>query len=125
MDMDSGINLGELLSMLKMEIKEWAETQMKLLQLQTFEKTAILGSSLIYGVIIINLLLFAFLFAFVSLSFLLGKWINSTAGGFAIIGFLYLVILILMLAFRKAIFTALQNLLLKQLNSEPDDESAK
>jgi len=121
----SGNNLGELLSTLKTEVKDWTEIQMKLLQLQAFEKTAILGSSLIYGVIIINLLLFAFLFAFFALSLLLGKWVHSTIGGFAIISFFYVIILALMLIFRKAIFTALQNLLLKQLNPEQDDESSK
>jgi len=120
--MDSGYNLTELLSALKADIKDWVEIRLKLLQLNVFEKTAIVGSFLIFGIIIINLLLFAFLFAFIALGFLIGKWINSVAGGFAIICFLYLLILAVMLIFRKAVFTGLQNLLLKELNPEPKDE---
>ena len=120
--MDSGYNLSELLSAIKAEIRDWIEIRLKLLQLNVFEKTAVVGSFLIYGVIIINLLFFAVLFAFFALSFLIGKWINSVAGGFAIISFFYLLILVLMLLFRKAIFTGLQNLLLKELNTEQEEE---
>ena len=119
--MDSQYNLNGLLSALRSEIKDWVEIRMKLLQLHVFEKTAVVGSFLIFGIIIINILFFAFLFAFFALGFLLGKWVNSVAGGFAIISFFYLLILILMLVFRKSIFAGLQNLLLKELNPEPED----
>jgi len=120
--MDSGYNLSELLTALKAEITEWVEIRLKLMQLNVFEKTAIVGSFLIFGIIIINLLFFAFLFAFLALGFLLGKWVNSVAGGFAIISFLYLLILILMLILRKSIFTGLQNSFLRILNNEQEDE---
>jgi len=120
--MDSGYNLSEHLSALKAEITEWVETRLKLLQLNVFEKTAIVSSFLIYGIIIINLLFFALLFAFVALGFLIGKWVNSIAGGFAIISFIYLLILCLMLIFHKPIFTGLQNAFLKELNPEPENE---
>jgi amino acid transporter len=122
--MDSGYNLSEHLSALNAEIKEWVEVRVKLLQLQIFEKTAITGSFLIYGIIIINLLFFAFLFAFLALGFLIGKWVNNIAGGFAIISLFYVLIFILMLIFRKSIFTGLQNLFLKELNPEPENESS-
>jgi len=124
MSMDSGYNLNELLSVLKTEIKDWVEIRLKLLQLHVFEKTAIVGSFLIYGLIIINLLFFAFLFAFIALGFLLGKWINSAAGGFAIVSFFYLLILVLLLIFRKTIFNSLQNSFLNELNSESEVESS-
>ena len=120
--MDSDYNLNNLLSALKAEIKEWVDIRLKLLQLHVFEKTAIVGSFLIYGLIIINLLFFAFLFAFIAMGFLIGKWVNSVAGGFAIISFFYLLILVLMLIFRKTIFAGLQNSLLKELNSETENE---
>jgi len=120
--MDSENNLNEHLSALKAEIKEWVEIRVKLLQLHVFEKTASVGSFLIFGMILINLLFFAFLFAFLALGFLIGKWIYSIAGGFAIISCLYLLILALMLIFRKSIFTGLQNLFLKDLMNNPKSE---
>ena len=124
MSMDSGYNLSELLSALETEIKDWVETRIKLLQLNVFEKTAIVSSFLVLGVIVINLLFLIFLFAFVALGFLLGKWVNSVAGGFAIISLFYLLILVVILIFRKSIFINLQNLLLKELNPESEDESS-
>jgi hypothetical protein len=117
-------NLNELFSVLKTEINDWVEIRLKLLQLNVFEKTAIVGSFLIFIVIIINLLFFAFLFAFFALGFLIGKWVNSVAGGFAIISFFYLLMLAVMLIFHKPIFSGLQNLFLKELNSEPETESS-
>jgi len=120
--MDSGYNLNEILFVLKTEINDWVETRLKLLQLNIFEKTAIVSSFLIFGIIIINLLFFALLFAFVALSFFIGKWVNSMAGGFAIISFFYLLILCVMLIFHKSIFTGLQNTFLKELNPEPENE---
>ena len=122
MNNESNYNLHELLSGLEKEIRDWVETQLKLLQLNVFEKTAITSSFLIFGVIIVNLLFFALLFAFIALGFLIGKWINSLAGGFAVISFFYLLILALMLFFRKPIFIGLQNLLLESLNPEPKEE---
>jgi len=123
MNKGSEYNLGDLLSALKAEIKEWVEIKVKLLQLQVFEKTALAGSFLIYGIIIINLLFFAFLFAFLALGFLIGKWVGSVAGGFAIISLLYLLMLVGMFIFHQRIVTGLQNLFLKELNSDSDDKS--
>jgi len=125
MIMNSDYNLNVLLATLKADVQEWVEVRMKLLQLNVFEKTAIVGSFLIFGIIIINILFFALLFAFFAMGFLLGKWVNSVAGGFAIISFFYLLALMIILIFRKAVFTGLQNLLLKELNSNLDEESAK
>jgi hypothetical protein len=117
MDTVSDYNLNELLSTLKTEIKDWVEIRLKILQLDVFEKTAVVGSFVILGVIVINLLFFTFLFAFFALAFLIGKWIDSIAGGFAIISLLYVLILLLLLFFRNRIFTALQNMFLKALNN--------
>ena len=121
--MESKFDLATLLSALKANIKEWIEIRLRLLKLELFEKISVLGSFLIYCVIVINLLFFIFLFAFVSLGLLLGKWLNSIAGGFAAISLLYLAILALLLLFRKSIFTGIQNLLLKELNPGAEDET--
>ena len=121
--MDSNFNLNEILSVLKANLKDWIEVRLKLLQLNIYEKTAIAGSLLILGVIIINLLFFALLFAFFSLGFLLGKWLDSLAGGFALISLFYCLILIIVYIFRKRLYISLQNLFLKELNSEPDEKS--
>lgn len=122
--MNSDYNLNEHLTALKAEVKEWSEIRLKLIQMQVYVKSATLGSFLIYGVTVINLLFFALLFAFVALGLLMGKWVNSVAGGFVIISSIYLLSMALMLIFHKRIFTGLQNLFLKGLSSsETEDES--
>jgi uncharacterized RDD family membrane protein YckC len=121
--MESEFDLNTLLSLLKANVKEWIKIRIQLLKLELIEIISTVGSFLIYSVIIINLLFFIFLFAFVALGLLFGKWLNSIAGGFAIVCLLYFVILAIMLLFRKCIFTGIQNLLLKELNPETEDET--
>ena len=77
--MESKFDLSTLLSVLKANVREWIEIRIQLLKLELFEKMSVAGSFLIYCVIIINLLFFIFLFAFVSLGLLFGKWLNSIA----------------------------------------------
>jgi hypothetical protein len=120
--MESKFDLTTLLSTLKANLKEWVEIRIRLLKLELFEKISVLGSFIIYGLVIINLLFFIFLFAFIALGLLLGKWLNSIACGFAAVSLFYLVILAVLLIFRKCIFTGIQNLLLKELNPGTKDD---
>jgi uncharacterized membrane protein YqjE len=120
--MESGYNLTTLLSVIKTDIKELVDTKIELLKVEALEKTSIAGSFLIYGLIIMNVVFFALLFAFLALGFLFGDWVNSTAGGFAIVTAVYLFILLVLIAFRKSIFTSLQNLFLKELDPDLEED---
>jgi uncharacterized membrane protein YqjE len=120
--MKGGYNLGTLITVIKTDIRELVNTQLELLKLEAFEKTSIVGSFLIYGLIIMNLVFFALLFAFIALGFLIGNWIDSTAGGFAIVTLIYLLILIILIACRKSILAGFKNLFLKELDPDLEDE---
>jgi hypothetical protein len=115
-------NLGTLTSAIKADVKELIHTKIKLLRLEVFEKTSTVGSFLIYGLIVMNIVFFALLFAFIALGFLIGQRIGNFAGGFAIVTLIYLVILVFLFIGRKPILRRLQNLFLRELDPDLDNE---
>lgn len=121
--MNKGYDLGTLISVIKTDIIELINTKIEYYKLEIFEKTSAIGSFLIYGLIIMNLIFFAFLFAFVALGFLIGEWIGSLAGGFGIVTLIYLAILAILIGGRKSIIKAFQNMFLKELDPDLEDEA--
>ena len=112
-----------LIPVLKADVKELIATKIELARLEIFEKSSSTGSLLVYGLIIINLILFALLFAFIALGFLLGKWVGSMAGGFALVALIYLVLLIILIACRKPVLNNFKNRFLKELDPDLADEA--
>jgi len=104
---------------------ELIRLRLEILRLDTFEKASVVGSFVIYGLVIVNLIFFLLLFAFVALGFLIGDRINSIAGGFGIVAVLYLLCLIVALLFRKPISLWIKNLLLKELDLDSENELFK
>ena len=121
--METTHTFSTLFTVLKTDVQELIDTKLELARLEILEKSSAAGSFLIYGLIIINLIFFAFLFAFIALGFLFGKWIDNTAGGFAIVTGIYLVLLILLIACRKSILNRFKNLFLKELDPDLADEA--
>ncbi len=80
---------------LREDLTAYINLKSKILKLTTYEKTATITATITYGLVILILSLFAILFIFITLGLLIGQWINSTAGGFAIVSVLYLLIIIL------------------------------
>ena len=105
-----------LFSTLKTDVKEWVRTKSEWLKLDVFEKSSLLGSMLIYGLIVMNVVFFALLFAFIALGLLFAEWVHNTAGGFALVTLIYLLALIILIVFRKAVIRCLQNVFIKELN---------
>ena len=93
--------------------------------MEAFEKASVVGSFVIYGLVVVNLVFFVLLFAFVALGFLIGEWVKSMAGGFGIVAALYLIGLIVMLLGHKPIFLWFKNLLLKELDLDSENELLK
>jgi hypothetical protein len=118
-------SLGTFISDIKSDIKELIRLRIEILRLETFEKASVVGSFVIYGLIIVNLVFFILLFAFVALGFLIGEWIRNMAGGFGIVAALYLACLMVMLLGHKPIFLWFKNLLLKELDLDSENELFK
>ena len=121
--MEQAHTFSTLIPVLKADIQELIATRIELARLEILEKSSATGSFLIFGLIIINLIFFAFLFAFIALGFLFGKWLGSVAGGFAVVTFIYLVLLIILIACRKPILNSFNNLFLKELDPDLIDEA--
>jgi uncharacterized membrane protein YqjE len=120
--MESQYSISAILSAIKADIKELTATKVELLRLEIFEKTSTVGAFLLYGVILMNLLLFAFLFAFVAVGFSIGQWLNNLAVGFLIVTFFYLIVAAVLFFYRKSILSGMQNLFLKGLDPDLDNE---
>jgi len=117
--------LGAFISKIKADAQELVETKIEILKLETLEKTSIVSSFLIYGYILVSLVLGAFLFAFIALGFLIGRWINSMEGGFAIISLIYSILLIVVVVNHKHLLKSMQNQFLKELDPDLGSESRK
>jgi hypothetical protein len=118
--MEQKFGLSTFISEIEQDIKELIRLKIEILRLETFEKASVLGSFVIYGWVIFNLIFFMSLFAFIALGFLIGEWINNMAGGFGIVSALYLICLIAALFCSKSICLWFKNLLLKELDSEAE-----
>jgi hypothetical protein len=114
---------GAFAATLKSDITEWAKTRCELLRLEMLEKASAIGSLLLYGLILLNVVFFALLFAFLALGFLLAEWLQSLVGGFALITLLYLLMLGLLVVRRQSLLAGLKNLFLRILEPDLTDES--
>jgi hypothetical protein len=120
--MNGGYDLSTLISVLKTDVKELINTKFELLKLEAYEKISAIGSSLLLGLILINLVFFVFLFAFVTLGFLLSDVVDTFVGGFGLVTLIYLILAGIVLLFRKPILCYFRNFFLKELDSDLEDE---
>jgi Protein of unknown function (DUF1469). len=99
--MNDNIDIGTIWNSLKKEVSELIATRIKILRFEIYEKTSVAASALIFGVIIINLIFFTLLFAFVALGFLFSEWLGNYAGGFGLVVLIYVILFAIMLLLRK------------------------
>lgn len=116
--MNRKVDLGTFFSAIKEDVTELINTRWELLKLDFFEKTSLAASAIIFGIIIVNIIFFTLLFAFVALGFVFSDWVGSYAGGFGLVVALYLLILGIVLLFRKPIFSGFGNMILNQLDPQ-------
>ncbi|MDR2844080.1 MAG: phage holin family protein [Candidatus Symbiothrix sp.] len=114
-------HLGTLLSALKTDAKELLATKFEWLRLDMLEKTSATGSVLIYSLIILNIVFFALLFAFLAFGLWIGDLVHNLAGGFAIVTLFYILLLFVLVICRKSVFRTFQNWFLKALYSDLKD----
>lgn len=115
------------------EIKEnlvsYIDLKGKIFKLSAYENIAQTTAILTYGLIFLTISLFTILFIFVTLGLILGTYLNSFAGGFAIVSALYLLILALIFINRKKLKELLIEKILTILtandqNNEQSDNNA-
>jgi len=96
--------------------KEYTQTTIELYKLIAVEKTAEVLASLVFRIAFLFLAAFFILFSSIGLSFYLGELLHSTAIGFLLVSFVYLILTILLYSFRdKWIKAPISNLIIKEL----------
>lgn len=111
----NNVDLGIIWNALKDDVTELVNTRLQLLKLEVYEKTSTIASTLIFGLIVVNLVFFSLLFAFIALGFLFSEWLNNYAGGFALVVVLYLILFGVIFLCRIKILRWMENLVLKVL----------
>lgn len=123
--MNERIDIETIWNSLKEDATELINTRVQLLKLEVYEKTSKVASTLIFGVIAVNLIFFSLLFAFIALGYLFGEWLNSLAAGFGLVVAIYLILSLILFLLRKKIINGLENLILKELYFEEKEEKKR
>ena len=74
------------------QLKEYAETRIKLAKYQAIEGGSSIAAGLVADVVIVVAMVLAFLFASLTLAYYLGSVFNATWAGFGCVAVLYLII---------------------------------
>jgi len=106
-------------------VSAYMDTRLQILRLDVYEKTSRTIATLSFGLILLFLALFAFFFIFLALGFLLGDYLGTVAGGFAIIAAFYVVATGLFFLFGKRIRTWLINKVLVALSTTDSKEQTQ
>jgi uncharacterized membrane protein YqjE len=121
--MENEYNIKDFISRFKFDIREWLRVKIELAKIEVVEKGSRGASLLIYGMFFSAIILFALFFCFLALGFLLSDWVNSLAGGFALVVLVYLLIAIILVVARKSILSWCTNLFIKEVGFDLLDES--
>lgn len=115
-------DLGQIFNELKDDVTAFVELKIEFLKLTAYERAGKIVSSLSYILALIVLAIFATLFLFLALGFLLGEWLGSVAAGIAIVGGIYLIIIGILIMSKKWFSEKIMNSVISALNNEDGDE---
>jgi hypothetical protein len=90
-------------------------------KLNATEKATGIASVSITSIVVGVLVVFVLFFASLGVGWWLGEELNSMIGGFSIIAGFYLLVITIMMAFRKQIIPSIQNTIIKKIYEENDN----
>lgn len=96
-------NLGSLLEDLKQELLNYINKRIHLFRLDAYDKVSMSASILVYGLIVATIVSFVLFFVLLGLAFLIGEILGSLAAGFGVIALLSLLILLVIIIFRRKV----------------------
>lgn len=97
------------------QVKEYLETYVKLARLKAIERGTSIFASIATDLFIILGLAMTGLFASITLALFLGSMLHSNWQGFGCVTFIYIVIIILVVLFRKSLHRPIVDALIKKL----------
>ena len=109
---------------LKDDLQSYVNTQLQLVKLTIYEKSARAVALLALGLALFFTLLFALLFIFLSLGFFLSDLLGSSTLGFSAVALAYILLFTVLLLLRKRISRKIEDTVIKELtkDDEYDDE---
>lgn len=97
------------------QLKEYAETKVKLVKYQAVEGGTSIAASIIADVVVIICMAMAFIFASITLAFYLSYLFKSFWEGFACVGVMYLLIAVLVKYNKKSLERPIINTLIQKI----------
>lgn len=115
---------GSVLEELKKDVSAYIGLKLKLLKLNTYERTANVIAVLSHGAVLMSLAFFVILFLALALAFYIGELFHSIALGFAIVAGVYALLFILISFNKNRIRTRVSNTIIDAMLSkdETNDE---
>jgi uncharacterized membrane protein YqjE len=111
-----------LIERIRIELTQYTETRLKLFKLEAFEKSSIVGSYVIFGLIVAFISLLVTIFVLGTLAIVISLVTKSIFAGFAIVTGLIILLLLILIANGKAIRTKITNSILSILADAEKDE---
>jgi hypothetical protein len=106
-------------------ISEYANTYYKLKVLNVADKATTIGSSAISSIVVLFLGIFVLLFSGIALGIWLGELLQNAALGYLLVAGFYLLLILILVAFRKRIvFPMIRNSLINKLY-EPNNQDIR
>ncbi len=100
------------------QIREYAETRIKLSKYKLIEKSTSIISGIIIGLVVAICFVLTFLFASFTLALFLAKILGSYWEGFGIVALIYLAIALIAMASTASVKKPLVNMMIKMLFNE-------
>lgn len=97
------------------QLKEYAETRIKLAKYEAIDRSSSIAASIIVDIIIVISLVLTFLFLSFTLAFYLSQLLHSYWAGFGCTALLYLLIAIILILAKDKLEKPLINLFIKKL----------
>jgi hypothetical protein len=102
-------------------VGDYVEIYYKLILLNAAEKATGIASVSITSIIVGVLSIFALFFGSLGVGWWLGEELHSMIGGFGIVAGFYLLIIGIVMAFRKQIIPSIQNTIIRKIYEEKDN----
>jgi hypothetical protein len=96
------------------QLKDYAETQIKLAKLEAIDKSSKFLASFIADMMVAVIFVLAFLFISFALAFLLGELLHCRWGGFACMAGIYVIVGLVIIWKKDKVETPLVNLFIKK-----------
>jgi len=97
------------------QVKEYLETYFKLAKLRAIEQGTSITAGIITDILIVLVVCIIFLFASIALALFMAEVFHSFWKGFGTVALFYLVVVFIILAFRKNVEKPIVNFLIRKL----------